>query len=80
MGVVVDQDIQCLLCDRVVAEWREGRLRANPHYEHDVRQALTSRHCGYCGGGLVAMQAVAPQQGLEFYVPLRRKLHPAKGA
>jgi hypothetical protein len=56
---IVDQDIQCLLCDRVVAEWRLGRLRLNPNYQRDARAALESGQCGYCGGRLVALQVMA---------------------
>ena len=55
----VDQDIQCLLCDRVIAEWRGGRLRLNAQYGADARAALVARRCSYCGGGLVAFQVVA---------------------
>jgi hypothetical protein len=56
---VADQDIQCLLCDRVVAEWRLGQLRINPNYQRDARAALASRRCGHCGGRLVALQVMA---------------------
>ncbi|HZS00867.1 MAG TPA: hypothetical protein VFE37_19265 [Chloroflexota bacterium] len=59
MREIADSDIQCLLCDRVVAEWRLGQLRLNPNYQRDARAALASRHCGHCGGRLVAMQVMA---------------------
>jgi hypothetical protein len=59
MPEMTDQDIQCLLCDRVVAEWRFGQLRLNPNYERDARAALASRRCGHCGGRLVALQVMA---------------------
>ena len=59
MREIHDQDIQCLLCDRVVAEWRHGQLRLNPHYARDARAALASRRCGHCGGRLVALQVIA---------------------
>ncbi len=54
----VDQDIQCLLCDRVIAERRAGTLRLNPHYGSDARAALAARRCGHCGGRLVALQVM----------------------
>lgn len=59
MQEVADQDIQCLLCDRVAAEWRRNQLRLNPYYGRDARAALASRRCGHCGGRLVALQVVA---------------------
>ncbi len=59
MQEIADHDIQCLLCDRVVAEWRNGQLRLNPRYERDARAALKSRRCGHCGGRLVGMQVMA---------------------
>jgi hypothetical protein len=52
---MVDQDIQCLLCDRLVAEFRKGHLRVNPRYGRDPRAALAKQRCGHCGGRLVAM-------------------------
>jgi len=52
---IVDQDIQCLLCDRLVAEVRRNRLRLNANYGADARAALTARRCGHCGGRLVGM-------------------------
>jgi hypothetical protein len=55
---VSDQDIQCLLCDRVVAEWRRGQLRLNPRYDRDASAALKARRCGHCGGRLVALQVM----------------------
>lgn len=55
----VDHDIQCLLCDRVIAEVRRGQLRLNPHYGRDARQALASRRCAYCGGRLISLQVMA---------------------
>ncbi|HEY7064780.1 MAG TPA: hypothetical protein VII06_25125 [Chloroflexota bacterium] len=59
MREISDQDIQCLLCDRVVAEWRLGQLRINSNYQRDARAALASKRCGHCGGRLVAMQVMA---------------------
>jgi hypothetical protein len=56
---ISDQDIQCLLCDRVVAEWRLGQLRINPNYQRDARAALISHRCGHCGGRLVSLQVMA---------------------
>jgi hypothetical protein len=52
---VVDQDIQCLLCDRLVAEVRRNQLKLNANYGQDARAALTARRCGHCGGRLVGM-------------------------
>lgn len=72
-----DQDIQCLLCDRVVAEWRRGRLSANPNYGRDVREALQSRRCGYCGGALVGMQVVPQHGDVDYQVRPRRRAKPA---
>ena len=55
----IDHDIQCLLCDRLIAEWRGGRLRLNPHYGADARAALAARRCSHCGGRLVGIQVMA---------------------
>jgi len=55
---ILDQDIQCLLCDRVIAECRSGKVYFNPHYGRDAQAALTSRRCAHCGGRLVGFQVV----------------------
>jgi hypothetical protein len=70
---IVDQDIQCLLCDRVIAECRGGQLRVNPNYGKDVRQALTSRRCGHCGGRLVGLPVMAGWMDVEPATPFRRR-------
>jgi hypothetical protein len=72
----VDHDIQCLLCDRVVAEYRQGRLRLNPHYGRDARAALAARRCGYCGGRLVGFPALGQWAEQDF--PLIRRSHPRR--
>jgi hypothetical protein len=70
----MDQDIQCLLCDRVVAEWRRGELRINQYYERDARAALASRRCGHCGGRLVALQVMSGWIDAEAHsAPFRRR-------
>jgi hypothetical protein len=51
----VNQDIQCLLCDRTVAELRGRRLTLNPNYGHDARAALAAQRCSYCGGRLIGL-------------------------
>ena len=56
---IADHDIQCLLCDRLIAEWRGGQLRLNRHYGRDARTALARRRCAYCGGRLVGFQVIA---------------------
>lgn len=73
----VDQDIQCLLCDRVIAEVRRGRLTPNPYYGRDVGEALRTGRCGYCGGRLLPMQVLSPQGELDYRVRPRRRSKPA---
>lgn len=73
MKPVADQDIQCLLCDRVVAEWRRGRLHPNPHYGRDVREALQTRRCGHCGGRLVAAHVVGHNNEVDYRARPRRR-------
>ncbi|MBX5492700.1 MAG: hypothetical protein IRZ14_16235 [Chloroflexi bacterium] len=77
MSSSVDQDIQCLLCDRVIAEVRRGRLVPNPNYERDVTAALRSGRCGYCGGRLVPVQVMPPHGEIDYRVRRRRRAKPA---
>jgi hypothetical protein len=74
---VVDQDIQCLLCDRLVAEVRKDRLRINPYYERDARAALAARRCGHCGGRLVALPVTG--HWVEIEPDLRPRRQPRAG-
>jgi hypothetical protein len=69
----VDLDIQCLLCDRVIAEVRRGRLAPHPRYEHDVRAALRSGRCGYCGGRLLPVRVLSSQGELDYRTRPRRR-------
>jgi hypothetical protein len=55
---LMDHDIQCLSCERVIAEWRHGRLALNPSYGLDAQAALANRRCGYCGGSLVGFRVL----------------------
>jgi len=66
---IADHDIQCLLCDRVIAEWRGGQGRFNPHYGRNARHALATGRCAYCGGRLVHFQVISAPTGLEALLP-----------
>ena len=70
---LADQDIQCLLCDRVIAECRGGELRLNPNYGQDARASLTAKRCGHCGGRLVGLPVIAGWIDADTSTPYRRR-------